>query len=52
MFTAIYVRVSTGVHANEGTSLSVQTEMCIKKARELNRDSDRIKVYTEEGEKE
>ncbi|SDW91095.1 recombinase family protein [Paenibacillus sp. CF384] len=49
MYTAVYVRVSTGMQAMEGTSLDGQVELCIKKANELHVPEAAIKVYKEEG---
>ncbi|SEN05442.1 recombinase family protein [Paenibacillus sp. OV219] len=49
MYTAVYVRVSTGMQALEGTSLDGQVELCVKKAKELNVGASSIKVYKEEG---
>ncbi|GGG07277.1 resolvase-like protein [Paenibacillus albidus] len=49
MFTAIYVRVSTGMQAAEGHSLDHQIELCMNKAKESNFALDTIKVFREEG---
>lgn len=49
MFTAIYVRVSTGMQAAEGYSLDHQIQLCMGKAKELNLPLDTMKIFQEEG---
>lgn len=49
MYTAAYIRVSTGMQATEGTSLEGQETICLTKANELGVPSELIKVYKEEG---
>lgn len=47
--TALYLRVSTGMQATEGTSLEGQESFCLAKAQELGIPFSNIKIYREEG---
>ncbi|MDT2255529.1 recombinase family protein [Paenibacillus larvae] len=49
MHAAIYVRVSTGLQAVEGTSLETQLDYCLRKAFELGISQNDIHIYREEG---
>ncbi|GED13752.1 recombinase family protein [Aneurinibacillus migulanus] len=49
MYTAIYIRVSTGMQATEGTGLEGQYEACLKKAQEFLVSASAIKLYKEDG---
>lgn len=46
---AVYVRVSTGMQAMDGTSLETQIELCTNKCLAMGFKPEEIKIYKEEG---